>query len=295
MKINNSSFQVKFWALVGPLICSMAFLVIFLNGSSTPFFLPLALTAGIPICWRFKLWGFLACSLFIFGNFYLYYGTIPLEERFWDLGMGAAVLLSLLITTLAYEEVEVLVESLIVESNSRLENLWKVDAKQKCTEVELNKKKEEIKELQIKVRSFQKLIDMSTDELVEAKTNMNRALQELYQVRTAKAHLQESLVKTSSEPPAEAKLNQLRQQFEEKQKVLDNTRRDLFLTKEKLYRLQKEHEELKIYGSNEMEQLLERHLIQMANEQEKEERERDAELMTLEHMVSEILTERERP
>lgn len=177
------TFQVKFWAVIGPLICLFALFVFFYKSSNASLYLPLFCIIGVPLCWKWKLWGFAGSAAMIGVVLSYQYSEIPLDDRFWQIGMGISMAISLFITTLAYEEVEAIVSSILIESRSRLENLWKVDEKQKWTEEELQKKRDHIRELEVKVRSFQKLLDMSAEEMAELRRDNENVLQEMHQIR----------------------------------------------------------------------------------------------------------------
>lgn len=111
------------------------------------------------------------------------YFSIPLHDRFWYLGAGLSVALSHLITALSFNEVESLISNLFRESRSRLENLRKIDEKNKHHSNELLMRNKEIKELTIKLKSYQKVVNISNKELIESKRSMQNLLQELGQVK----------------------------------------------------------------------------------------------------------------
>lgn len=269
MKGDKLTFQVKFWAFLGPMICIFTLFIFLIKGSSSPVFLPLIMLLGVPLCWRWHIWGVVVSVGLVVGTLISYYGELPLDERFWFLGMGFSTSMALFITALSFEEVESLVDSIQLESRSRLENLWKVDEKQKYTAEELKKKRDQVENLERINRSYQKLIDLSTQEHIETKAG--------------------------DEPSAEAKYRQLREQFEEKSNVLNVTRRELFHAKEQILKLQKEHEEMKLYQLSEVECALERHLVQMEKEHAELEANHALEIEALQSMVSDILQEKQSP
>lgn len=194
------TFQVKFWALIGPLISLFALFVFFYKTSAASLYLPLLCIIGVPLCWKWKLWGFAVSAALIGGAITYHYSDIPLDDRFWQIGMGISMTISLFITTLAYEEVEAIVSSILIESRSRLENLWKVDEKQKWTEEELQKRRDHIRELEIKVRSFQKLLDMSAEEMAELRRTHENVLREMKLLKTTEIEnvLEQQLQKEAS-------------------------------------------------------------------------------------------------
>lgn len=82
---------------------------------------------------------------------------------------------------------------------------------------------------------------------------------------------------------------QLRQQFEAKTDVLAETRRELFRAQEEILRLQKEQEELSVFGRSENEMLLERELCRCVQECEECRRENESELQHLHTLVSTLI------
>ncbi len=73
-----------------------------------------------------------------------------------------------------------------------------------------------------------------------------------------------------------AKYLQLREQFAEKSAILDETRRELFHSQEKLLRLQRETEESEKYAVNKTEQKLIAHILKLERELSQQEQEREA-------------------
>ena len=289
MKSDKQAYQVKLWAIVGPLICLFSLFVISVKSFQVPFFLPFTILLGMPVCWRWRLWGWGGMTLFLLGCLAYEYPLVPLEERFWLMGMSISNIIALLITALSFEEVEMQIESLGVESRSRLENLWKVDEKKQVIEEELQKYKDEVKNLKIKVRSFQKLVDLSTDEMHSSRVEYDKAMQELSHLKDENTKLTEALAKAESDPPMEAKYLQLREQFREKSKVLVETRRQLFISNENLARLQREVDEEKWYSVSEVELLLEKHLLALSKEKEALEQDHQKEVEALQSLVDQFI------
>jgi hypothetical protein len=289
MNSEKLTFQVKFWALIGPFISLLTLFVFFVKGSATPIALPLVLLFGVPICWKWKLKGFAGSVIVICSILFYYYLDIPLEERFWHLGMGISITMSLLITALSFEEVESLIEAMKVESRSRLENLWKVDEKLQQTTGELKKKKDKIREMNVKTRSYQRLLDKSTEELVELRANHQKTTHELYQTNKELEELQQRLIQVQDASHPDAAYKQLREQFNEKQQFLEEIRKELFRSQEQLLNIQRENEELKTYQLSEVEEALERHLVKMEREIEEHDTEHQKEIDTLQEMLAQLL------
>lgn len=293
MKAVKQTYQVKLWALVGPFICLFSLFVLSINTSQVPILLSLSLFIGMPVCWKWNLWGWGAMSAFLLAGMAYIYPNIPLETRFWFIGMGASIILSLLITALSFKEVEVLIESIGLESRSRLDNLWKLDEKKKAVEVNSVKKEEQIRELQIKVRSFQKLVDLSTEGILQTRSNDEKTFEELRQVKEQNALLQQRLEKVIQDPPMEAKWRQLREQFKEKSRILSETRKELFLSNEKFLLLQREYDELRHYSLGEVEEALVKHLLRIVKEKDEEEEIHQQEIDALQAIVTRMVIEQE--
>ena len=289
MKSDKHAYQVKLWAIVGPLICLFSLFVVAVKNSQVPFYLPLSLLIGMPVCWRWRLWGWGGMTLFLLGCLTYEYHQIPLEDRFWLIGISFSSSLALLITALSFEEVETQIESLWVESRSRLENLWKVDERKQAIEEELAASKDEVKNLKFKVRSFQKLVDLSTEEMHAARVNYERSINELEQLKDENAKLMDLLEKVENDPPMEAKYRQLREQFRQKSQVLTETRRELFLANEKISRMQREFDEEKWYSIGEVEESLEKHILALSKENEAQEKEHQREVEALQSLIDQFI------
>lgn len=290
MKSDKHAYQAKLWALIGPFLCLFSLFVISIKQQNVPFFLSFSLVVGLPVCWYFRLRGWVGCALMIFGWLLLEYQSLPIDERFWLTGITISNILALLVSSLSFEEMEFVIETIGVESRSRLENLWKVDEKKQALESELSRYKEEVRSLQIKTRSFQKLIDHSSDEIHDARARYDHLVQEMRDLKEENTRLAAELTKTADAPPAEAKYRQLREQFEEKSKVLDQTRRELFLSNEKLAFLQREFDEERWYALGEAEESLQQHLLVVSKENEEAERRREKEVEALHRLLDSLMS-----
>jgi chromosome segregation ATPase len=122
---------VWFWSLLGPFLTMLTFFVSLLKFSPWTFYLPTIALIGIPLCCFARtrgLWialSLLAVALLIFFN------RVPLEERFWHLGVAMAVALTFVVSTLSFEEVDAQLCDLEVESGSRLHNVMQLDGRLK--------------------------------------------------------------------------------------------------------------------------------------------------------------------
>lgn len=282
-------FQINFWALIGPLICLITFFVLYIKNTVTPITFPLALLIGVPICWKWKLKGFAGAALFIFFALTYHYSDLPLEERFWHLGIGLSILLSLLIAALSFEEVEALIEAIKLESRSRLENLWKLDEKLQQAGDELKKKKERIREGNMKLASYQKLLDRSTEEIVELRDTNQKINCELQQALKDLEQLQHQLAVIQNPSSPGEDLYRLRMEAAEKARLFEEAKRELEETQSQLLNMQKEFEEMKTYQLSDVEEALQRHLLGMEKEREDRDAEYQQEIETMQEMISNLL------
>lgn len=282
MKPDDLTFQVLFWSLIGPFISSISLFVFYIKGDATPELLPLVLLLGVPFCWFWKLRGLGVSFLILIALFGYYYFSIPLEERFWHLGMAASIALSLLITTLACEEAETLVEGLKLESRSRLENLWKVDEKLQEAAADIKKKKEKIRELNVRVVSYQKLLDRASEELVDLRGQQKQFEEEVYQTKKERDELVMLSQQIRTDSPLDQKYQQLHKEYEEQQKKLN-------VAQEQLLLLQKESEDSKMYELSEVEQALEKQLLKTEKERQESDSAHEQELDLLQKVLASAL------
>lgn len=190
-KINR---QIQFWALVGPLITLLTFVVLLKKTTTGSLYLPILILIGFPICWKWKIRGFAIALGALFAFFVFSYGNIPIEDRFWQFGMGMAVTLSFAVTALSFEEVDALIRSLQVESTSRLTNLLHLDEKFKASEQKLYEECEmlkgqveafsaELHEKEVLTQRQEKLIQIVRNELMTLQAQHEGLLNELFQKR----------------------------------------------------------------------------------------------------------------
>lgn len=190
-KVNR---QIQFWALVGPFVTLLTFAVLLAKGSASSFYLPVLILIGFPICWKWKIRGFAIAVGTLCLFFAISYSYIPIEERFWQFGMGMAIALAFAVTALSFEEVEELVHSLQVESSSRLTNLLHLDEKFKISEEKLHEEFEalkgqvqgyqsQIKEKDSQIQRQEKLIEVVRNEFSATQSQHEGLLNEIFQKR----------------------------------------------------------------------------------------------------------------
>lgn len=200
----NVEQQVKFWALIGPFISLLTLLVSIMR--ETPFQTPfsLAVVVSIPLCWKWKLRGF-AIAMGALWAIYAYH-VMDLEPamQLWSAGIGIAASLSLLATALSYEEVSTLIDSMQIESKSRLDSMLSLDEKLKLVHdrnlLDQEGLKNTIKELEREkveladcVEASEKTVLVVRQELASTHSKVEELLQELYTARSQYAKAEEGI------------------------------------------------------------------------------------------------------
>ncbi len=87
---------------------------------------------------------------------------------------------------------------------------------------------------------------------------------------------------------AEGMFQQLKEQFQEKSNILDETRRQLFYTEEKLLLLQKNTKELAVFSPNPQAHYLIQHILKMQRHFDHTEKQYDAEINTLHGIIHKL-------
>ena len=136
--------KVKFWAILGPFILLITLFISLVRSSPCCFYMPLAALTGIPICWRWKTQGLWGSCLILAGLFALCYGSMPVEDRFWQVGMALSIAMAFVVTVLSFEEVDHILEEKQAESSSRLNNLLSLDEKLRQLEQEWQNEREDM-------------------------------------------------------------------------------------------------------------------------------------------------------
>lgn len=134
--------QAQFLAFLGPGLILLSTLILLFKGGANLWYFPVAALIGIPLCFKWEMKG-LALSLVVLFIFMgISYSSLPLEDRYWHVGMGMALALSFVVITLSVEESQVVIGSLQAESNSRLENIVKLNEQWQAMQQEWAAEKE---------------------------------------------------------------------------------------------------------------------------------------------------------
>ena len=87
----------------------------------------------------------------------------------------------------------------------------------------------------------------------------------------------------------EGKYNQLREQFEQKSEVLNETRRELFKTEERLLELKLQYDESEIYHLSETASLMQKHICQVTQDSDEKIQELQLEVNALQDVVTMLI------
>lgn len=202
--------QVQVWALIGPLLMMLALLLIIFKAPINHLNLPLMALIGIGLCWKWKLKG-LAVSIGLLAAVIVYqYAGIPVEDRLWHIGIALAISLTFVVTALSFEEIEAIIKSMDVESNSRLDNLLQLDEKLKAAQdtyqaeakqwaLKTDVQQMETANIRARLESYEKLISIAREELVDTHSQQEKLLEELFQKKHEVALIHERLDSAQNE------------------------------------------------------------------------------------------------
>lgn len=196
MKVKEKSIQqqVQFWGAIGPLMTIFTLLVCMMKHSVLQYGFPISLLIAIPLCWKWKFRG-LAISLGVLLSIIAYhFFGIPMEEKLWFVGISFAAIASLIITTLSFDEVTQLIDSVQIESKSRLETLLKLDEnlrelslsnddKIEKLNIKLQETEQEVLQNRIRAENSDRLAQIVREELVTVHAKYEEMQQEFFAIR----------------------------------------------------------------------------------------------------------------
>jgi hypothetical protein len=196
--------QLQFWAILGPFVLLLSLFILLFKVSDNQWYFALSSVVGIPLCLKWKMRGLAGSLLFLFCMTLLSYQDIPLEERYWHIGMSMALALSFVILTLSIEEVQGVLGELQNESQSRLEHLFKLDEKLKAVHQESSLEKDkllfqikavsqELAVAQEEKKTFEKLSHLAKEELLTFRGEHEKLLQDLIEKKISANALQERI------------------------------------------------------------------------------------------------------
>ena len=166
--------HVRFWALLGPLLLLLSSWLLLVRWSDHSSFVLLSLV-GLPLCIKWRVEGMcIACALLGILAFSSYQ-ELNVEERYWHIGMSLTQALSFLILALSLDEADDIVEKMLSESKSRLENFLALQEELKNKECVWMQEKEqliasqregtqELSRIRLERDTFAKLAHLTKDE-----------------------------------------------------------------------------------------------------------------------------------
>lgn len=266
----------------------------FLRPTALTHFLPLFAFLGLILCWRYKALGFVL-TLFSSSLLFLFsYGSIEQSERLWQIGFQAALSIAFAIAFLSSQEEEerVSLEKSLQEKtldqvrhlNEEVDQQHDAWEKEKALlEADLEKWKEEARQRKIERQNDGQRIALLEQTFLQEKQTL---LVELEETKKQVQQLQTFPEGAEKSPELVMRqYHQLKIQFEEKSKILNETRKNLFVAEEKLMAFQKEMEESAIdYDLSEIKKLQDEIEILV-----KENEELESEVSSLEGLISHIL------
>lgn len=275
--------RIIYWTIIGPLSVFGVLIVSLFKGNVHQLYMPVIAAGGVFLCWKWRMKGLygsvaaLACLLLCQ---WFYASAI---DRFWFLGISISYSLALVATVLAFQEVAELIGFQHVESNGRLDNLWRLDEKLKQAQEHWRTERQglvqkiqeisaELAEKESLASTWEEAVKIVRHDLDASQLYQDRLLEELYEKRTEMAAMREKLQPQETAKQgdyvllerqlrhAEGKYGQLRDQFEEKSRILDATRKELFHSQDRATELEKELAESRLTTLQEVEGVLQERL-----------------------------------
>lgn len=119
--------QAQVWVFLGPCLILLSTLLLFFKGSLNLWYFPVGALIGVPLCIKWEMKGLAISLLTLFVLMAYFYPDLPFEDRYWHVGMGIALSLSLVIITLSAEEASSAIGGLQAETNSRLDHIVRLN------------------------------------------------------------------------------------------------------------------------------------------------------------------------
>lgn len=143
----TAKVHVRFWALLGPVLLLVSSWLLLVRWSDNWSFIVLSLVA-LPLCIQWRVEGMcISCALLGILAFSAYQ-DMDAEERYWHIGMSLTQALSFLILALSLDEADEMVEKILSESKSRLDNVLALQEELKNKETVWAQEKEQLTALQ---------------------------------------------------------------------------------------------------------------------------------------------------
>lgn len=205
--------QVEIWTLLGPFIMIMTLTVILIKPTHHQLYIPLAALIGIPICWKWKLPGFVV-SLGILSALMTYQSLYTSHDFIlWDFLLGIAVALTFAVTALSFKEVEAVLRNIQSESSARLQSFIMAGEKIKALETKneselaiqlsrINVLQDNLTEKARQLQSYEQIVNVAREELLHTIRQNEAFQQEVFNTRHELALLEQKLEELNAQPTA---------------------------------------------------------------------------------------------
>lgn len=256
----------------------------------TPYFCGILLFGTVASI-KYRIKGVLLSSLLLLSLLAFFYKDLSPQERLWQLGICSSTILNFFILFLAAQEIEEGILHKIEESKSymnqylaknqeliELEQSW---SKAKLSlEEEIEQWKVEAEQRKLEMRTVEEKMRLVNSEIEMLTSQKESILAEVERARSSKSN-------SSDTAQIEGLYKQLRSQFEEKSKVLIQTRKELFQTQGKLQELEIANKLKEEAFEREEADHLEKNLAALCQECE----EMEEEIRLLEALITHLLGE----
>lgn len=264
-------------SLVGPLLLMLAITLLWGFSKEVSPILPAAGLVGLAFTWLGRSSGLWVAQTIIVLAVVAAIWSDPFDI-YWKMGFGLSLSLSLFITSLAQTE--------LVDTATTIDSQLQVKAS------ELTEALNSVAVLQSTLQDKEVYLSIARDEFLHLQKQQREWSNAVFEQKQKTAQVEELLedqILEATESPEYRRLNgaytQLKEQFKEKDKVLTETRKELFLTQEQAGALSKELDEFKLYGVPSEIAQLQRHVAE-TEQQSLEEIERlRAEIQALEAII----------
>ena len=192
MEKNQSKFidRLQFLGVIGPFILLLTLFSTLLHQSFCSWYLFVVTLAALPLSWRYQYKGFFSS---VGALFLIYFSMLPVfaeGSALWQFGASVSLSLGIFTTFLGFEEIKSLINTLQLESQSRLDNLIELDQKFNVSKEtwrfqenelieELEDKSALIERKKIEVEKLEKLNQIIKKELEESEQKQQQQLIDL--------------------------------------------------------------------------------------------------------------------
>ncbi len=276
VKININK-QIRFWAILGPLMTLLIFSLTLVKQSPTSFSLAILAVGGLICCLVWRMKGLLVSLAFVIAILAYNFSSVEVGERFWFLGLAMATSLSLIVTVLSHEEIEGLLRGVQRNFGKQLQLHKQESQDREKLAIDLDWLRDQKEELESKLQFYQQELTKKEDLIHQVQP---QKMAEKYQVK-----------RTPSFPSDhyEGLYKQLRDQFAEKGTLLDQTRKELFAVQEKVASMTRDYEEVTKYKRDDYCTHLEKEYMELYTELEMRDKMNRDEILELEGLVGALL------